>query len=81
LTWECGEPCENVADMTETQIFRNPPKGTRGFFSYNKALNEIVILFRGSVKMENAYSDFDFITMNYPAAEGAQIHSGFYLAQ
>ncbi len=78
--WNCGEPCTQLAGVTNMNLVVNDAKGTFGFVAYNKNSNEIVVSFRGSTNIENWITNIDFVMKTYKDVAGAQVHEGFFSA-
>jgi hypothetical protein len=74
--WNCKDG-QSLTNFGEVTTFSNKLTLTQGFIGYDKALNLIIVSFRGSHNTENWIEDFTFEKVSY-SCKGCEIHLGFY---
>ncbi|KAJ3368755.1 hypothetical protein GGF31_006179 [Allomyces arbusculus] len=84
--WRCGRYCNDSASR-DTTVVRVLERGdTRAYVAVRDGGQQIIVVFRGSVTVDNWLKDFDFVLIAYPygrppaagfAARDVRVHRGF----
>ena len=81
--WDCGRLCSqkfpNVTDITVAQV---EDDASTGYVFYNRARNEIVLGFRGTVNLIGWLVDFTFnqVSPDIAGCDQCKVHAGFNTA-
>ncbi|KAJ3358479.1 hypothetical protein GGF32_000382 [Allomyces javanicus] len=83
--WRCGRYCSDPASRDTTVVRVLESGDTRAYVAVRDGGRKIIVVFRGSVTVDNWLKDFDFVLVAYPyarpvagfAARDVCVHRGF----